>query len=106
MLKGNLRPLVKTVQDPTSKNTLIFYNSGGKGRKEKSGLTLFYLKRGSSFLKEEKPLFLPKAMKLLSIMIMDMNYDGQTDYFVRSLAKKGDKKFIQYSYFNQFGEPL
>ena len=109
IIKGSLLPLLKTVQDPYFQNRYPEYylTKIQKGEDSEAGLNIILFKKNEqSFLKEKKALFLPKAIKLLSIMTMDMNYDGEVDYFIRSLAKKGDKKFIQYSYFNRLGEPL
>ena len=109
LINGNLIPLVKTVQDPYfQKNYPEYYitKSQKDENKDKGLNVILFKKSGQTFAKVEKSLFLPNATQLLSIIVLDMNYDGKPDYFLRSLAKSGNEKFIQYSYFNQFGNPL
>ena len=109
IINNSLLPLLKTVQDPYfQKNYPEYYiTKDQKKEGEKAGLNIvLFKKKEQSFAKEKENIFLPNSTKLLSITVLDMNYDGKPDYFIRSLAKKGDKRFIQYSYFNQFGAPL
>ncbi len=109
VINGVLITLLKTVQDPyfQKKYPEYYITKSQKEENKEAGLNVILFKKsGQTFRKEEKVLFLPNSTQLLSIMVLDMNYDGTPDYFIRSLAKKGNKKFIQYSYFNQFGDPL
>jgi len=109
LINGTLIPLLKTVQDPyfQKKYPEYYITESQKGENKEPGLNIVLFKKsGQTLTKEEKNIFLPNATKLLSIMVLDMNYDGKPDYFIRSLANKNDKKFIQYSYFNLLGAPL
>ena len=106
--KKTLIPLLRTVQDPYFQlSHPEYYLTKVKKDEERPGLEITLFKvQGETYKKENQSLFLPNGRQLLSLISLDMNYDGINDYFIRSLVQKNKKKFIQYSYFNSNGEPL
>jgi subtilisin family serine protease len=103
--KGKFKfPALKTATDPMfqSKNPVYYF---GNKIKEGFELTIFKNEGGAFKAQKVKP-FIPKALNVLSFIMIDINYDGKLDYFVRSLAKDEEGQYLVYSFFGQDGLPL
>ncbi|TDJ07538.1 MAG: hypothetical protein E2O68_03450 [Deltaproteobacteria bacterium] len=103
--KGKYKfPALKTATDPLfqSKNPVYYY---GSKIKEGFELTIFKNQGGAFKAQEVKP-FIPKALNVLSFIMVDINYDGKLDYYIRSLAKDDKGQYLVYSFFGQDGLPL
>ena len=103
--KGRYKfPVLKTATDPLfqSKNPVYYH-----GNKTKEGFELTIFKnQGGAFKAQEAKPFIPKALNVLSFLMMDLNYDGKVDYYIRSLAKDDKGQYLLYSFFDENGKPL
>jgi len=103
--KGNYYfPSLKTVTDPLFlSNNPVYYH----GQKIEKGFELTFFKHIGGSLKagEVKP-FIPNALSVLSLIMLDINYDGKQDFFIRSLAKDEKGQHLVYSFFGADGLPL
>ncbi len=97
-------PRLITVSDPYfRKNTPIYFFE----EKLEEGLKLHFIKfSDNTFSEMEEAVFLPKAKNIISLLTLDANYDGKPDFFISSLAKDGEKSYLQYSYYDENLNPL
>lgn len=75
-------------------------------KKSEESLSLNILKKSSSDYSERVKVIVPGGQVFISAVKAELNGDGELDYLVRTVAKKGEERFIQYSYFNGAGQPL
>ncbi len=68
-------------------------------------LSLFRLEN-DQYGKVANTISLSNAKKLISILKMDINYDGKDDYFIGALVKTEKEQFIQYSFYDNNLSPL
>ena len=75
---------------------------------DKDGIKLFFFEfENNQFKERENELFIAKAVKLLSVIKSDYNYDGIADYQIKTVVKpEGEDGYILYSYRTSTMEPL
>lgn len=75
---------------------------------DKGGIKLFFFEfDNNEYRQRDNDIFIPKAVKLLSVQKSDYNYDGKTDYLVKTVVKPSDAEgYILYSYRTSNMEPL
>lgn len=73
----------------------------------------FFRQENETFKEAQKPIILPKALQLLNVTKVDMNYDGEEDYLIRAVAcdKKCEtpeesSRYIQYTVWDKDLNPL
>ncbi len=62
--------------------------------------------QNDSYAKLAPSISIPNAKKLISILKVDINYDGNDDYFVGSLVKTEKEQYLLYSFYNNNLSPL
>jgi hypothetical protein len=72
------------------------------------GIKLYFFNHaGDKFLQAENDLFISKAVKLISVLRGDYNYDGKSDYLIKTIVKpESDDGYILYSYRDENLAPL
>jgi len=106
-IKGRLIPLVRTIKDKyrVFKRPEYYLNANGKDANKLTILTTVDEEVGI------KTLELPNVTRILGVYKYDLNYDGEPDYFIRSMATdktaaEGEQKYILYSYLDAQLRPL
>ncbi|MBF0299527.1 MAG: S8 family serine peptidase [Oligoflexia bacterium] len=98
------RTTLSTISDPFFQNPYPQYYVEQKFDK---GTTIFIFKTDtkntSAPFNAHLKLTIPDATSLLSVALQDVNYDGKLEYVIITIAKVGEEKFIEYSYFNSTG---
>ncbi len=98
-----LFPKIKTVTDPLFYSKSPFYYTWEKKEKE-AVLKIFGLSDGN--FHPLNPISIPGGINILSVILLDANYDGKIDFFIRTISNIDEKQFIIFSYFDQEGNPL
>src|SRR3989339_905332 len=62
--------------------------------------------QNDSYAKLAPSISIPNAKKLISILKVDINYEGNDDYFVGSLVKTEKEQYLLYSFYNNNLSPL
>lgn len=75
---------------------------------DQDGIRLYFFEHENGNYQERKNnFFVYKAVKLLSVLKGDYNYDGQADYLIKTVVKpENEDGYILYSYRNLDMEPL
>ena len=102
---NNLRVNIKTVSDPLLfKNEPEYYLT--KENKEKESIDIHIFKKDTAIFKNNTTLSIPKGTQVLFIQIMDLDGDENGDYFIGSIAKDGESRYLQLSFFDENGTSL
>jgi cell wall-associated protease len=107
--EAKVTPLIRTVSDLhfLLKYPLYYLGESVTQEGKEIGLKVEILKYlDGTFNKIDNDIFIPNGTKLLSILLLDANYDGLPDLFITSINKKEGNQAILYSYYNMDGTPL
>lgn len=99
-----LFPKIKTVSDPLFLSKNPFYYTWEK-QEGNASLKIFKFSNGE-FKPIDNSIQIIGGNNILSVILLDANYDGKLDFFVRTISQDQGKQIIQYSYFNEEGKPL
>lgn len=99
-----LFPKIKTVSDPLylAKNPFYYTFEIIEGNAN----VKIFKKYEDAFKPIESSLIIPGGFNIISVVLLDANYDGKLDFFIRTISRAKEKQFIQYSFFDETGKPL
>lgn len=97
-------PKIKTVSDPLylAKNPYYYTFEVIEG----NATVKIFKKYEEAFKPVEPSLVIPGGLNVISVMLLDANYDGKLDFFIRTISLVKDLQIIQYSFFDETGKPL
>jgi cell wall-associated protease len=75
---------------------------------QRSGMEFFIFKKDAASYKQvETNIYIDQAINILNVGLVDINYDGKLDYFIRTInANEDESEYVQYSFFDEELKPL
>ncbi len=96
-------PKIKTISDPLFLAKNPFYYTW---EKQGDNATIKIFRFMENNYSPIKLITIPNGSNILSVILLDANYDGNLDFFIRTISVVDGKQLITYSYFDQGGNPL
>jgi len=106
--EGDIVPFISTV-DSYSKSTKhdFFMSRIIKVDKDLPKLEItIYNRHGQSYDEAPKKILIEHAIKMVNLIRVDVNFDGQEDYMVQALAGEKDKRYFIFSFYNHEMNPV
>lgn len=103
--EGEILPIISTLDSYTNSPGHEFFMKRTLREEKKIELTLF-TKRGSEYIQKKNQILIDNALVLVNFLRVDLNFDGKEDYVVQTLSEENEKKFFQYSFFDEELNPL
>lgn len=103
--EGQILPLISTLENYGVSSKHEFFMKKTLRDEKKIELTLF-TKIGNEYVQKKNQILIENALTMVNFIRVDLNFDGKEDYIVQTLNEKDDKKFFQFSFYNEKLEAL
>ncbi len=102
---GEVVPLISTLESYTNSPAHDFFMKKTLKDEKRIELTIFSKKSGK-FVQAPNQIIIENALTMVNFVRADLNFDGEEDYLVQTLAERDGKKFFIFSYYNKNFLPL
>ena len=103
--EGQIVPIISTLDSYGNSKAHEFFMKRTLKEEKKVEITIFKKSEGQ-YVQKKNQILIENAMIMVNLIRVDLNFDGNEDYIVQTVAEADGKKFFQYSFYSEDLETL
>ncbi|MFP5384650.1 MAG: S8 family peptidase [Bacteriovoracia bacterium] len=98
--EGQILPIISTLDSYGNSPAHEFFMKRTL-KEEKQVEIIIFRKNNDQYIQKKNTILIDNALLMVNLIRVDLNFDGTEDYIVQTLAEADEKKFFQYSFYNE-----